>query len=84
MRRNLFLLTSDEEKTLYDVVADSIAELIKIDQTDDVLYVSDDLKLTDGVGRSTFLADFLRMQFAAPTSCRSQLVGAQRPTLHRS
>ena len=62
---------------MYDVVDDSIAELIKIDPTDDVLYVSDDLKLTDGVGRSTFLADFLRMQFAAPTSCRSQLVGAE-------
>eukprot|EP01043_Picozoa_sp_COSAG02_P021591 COSAG02_NODE_1100_length_14582_cov_130.690672_11_plen_104_part_00 len=42
-----------------------------------ILCVSHKLRLTDGASRSIFLADFLRMKFAAPTSCRSQLVGAE-------
>ena len=42
-----------------------------------VLYVSYDLRLMDGASRSIFLADFLRMKFAARTSCRSQLVRAE-------
>ena len=43
----------------------------------DLLCVSHNLRLLDGASRSIFLADFLRMKFAAPTSCRSQLVGAE-------
>ena len=48
-----------------------------------VLYVSDNLRLTDGASRSFFSADFLRMKFAAPTSCRSQLVGAEEFVFNR-
>ena len=43
----------------------------------DLLYVSHDLRLLDGARRSIVLANFLRMKFAARTSCRSQLVRAE-------
>ena len=42
-----------------------------------LVYRKTTVRLMDGARRPIFLADFLRMKFAARTSCRSQLVRAE-------